>query len=82
LATDEYLSVDCSAIPITIQLPNAPATGRVYIIKDRTGSANLNNISVTTVGGVETVDLITPYVMNTRLSSIEVIFSGTNWEIF
>ena len=82
LPTDEYLSVDCSAIPIQINLPNAPATGTVYIIKDRTGNANIHNISVTTVGGVETVDLVTPYVMNTRLSSIEVIFNGANWEIF
>lgn len=81
-ATDTYISVNCSVIPITVQLPNAPATGRVYIIKDRTGNANVNNITVTTVGGVVNIDGAATFVMNTIFESIQVIFNGTAYEIF
>lgn len=82
LTTDEYLGVDSSGAPIQINLPNAPATGRVYIIKDRTGSAATNNITVTTVGGAVLIDGATTFVMNTAFEAIEVIFNGTFWEIF
>ncbi len=82
LTTDEYLGVDCSGGAITIQLPNAPSTGRVFYIKDRTGSANTNNISVTTVGGAVNIDGVTTYTMNTQYASINVLFDGSTYQIF
>jgi len=82
LTTDEYLGVDSSGGPIQINLPNAPATGRVFTIKDRTGSAATNNITVTTVGGVVTIDGATTFVMNTARQAIQVIFSGSAYEVF
>jgi len=82
LATDQFLGVDCSAAPVTIELENAPAIGRVVIIKDSTGNANTNNISVTTVGGVVTIDGVTTFTMNTQYASIQVIFNGASYEIF
>lgn len=82
LATDEYLSVDSSAMAITVNLPNAPAIGRAYIIKDRTGSAAAHNITVTTVGGVVDIDGATTFVMNTNFEAIQVLFNGTSYEIF
>lgn len=82
LTTDEYISADVTAGVITIRLPNAPATGRVFAIKDRVGLAATNNISVTTVGGVVTIDGLTTFVMNTNYQAIEVIFSGTAYEVF
>lgn len=82
LTTDEYLSVDSSTIAITIQLPNAPSTGRVYIVKDRTGNAATHNITVTTVGGVVLIDGAATFVMNTAFEAIQVIFNGTGYEIF
>lgn len=82
LTTDEFLGVDCSGGAITIQLPNAPSTGRVFYIKDSTGNANTFNISVTTVGGVVTIDGVTTYTMNTQFSAISVIFNGASYEIW
>ena len=82
LTTDDYLSVDTSTLAITIQLPNAPATGRSFIIKDRTGTAATNNITVTTVGGAVNIDGATSFVMNTAFEAIEVIFNGTSYEVF
>ncbi len=82
LTTDEYLSVDSSGGGITVQLPNAATLGRVFIIKDRTGSANTNNITVTTVGGAVNIDGATTYVMNTQYAAIQVIGNGSTYEIF
>lgn len=82
LTTDEFLGVDCSGGPITIQLPNAPSTGRVFMIKDSQGAAFSNTITVTTVGGVVTIDNATTYAMNTQYAAINVIFNGTAYEVW
>ena len=82
LSTDEYLGVTTSSLAITIELPNAPATGRTYTIKDSTGNASTNNITVTTVGGAVLIDGATTFVMNTNYESINVIFNGTNYEVW
>lgn len=82
LPTDQYLGVDSSGAPIQINLPDAPATGRTFNIKDRTGSANTNAITVTTVGGVVLIDGSATYVMNTQYAAINVLFDGTTYQIF
>ena len=82
LGTDQYLGVDTSGGAITIELPNAPATGTFYIIKDRAGTSLANPITVTTVGGVVNIDGATTYVMASAYQSIEVMFNGTFYEVF
>lgn len=82
LAADEYMSCDMSLGVLQINLPNAPSTGRVYTIKDSSGDAGTSNITVTTVGGVVTIDGSTSVTMNTNYQSIRVIFNGTSYEIF
>jgi len=82
LSTDDYLSVDASGSAITVQLPNAAPLGKVYIIKDRTGSSVTNNITITTVGGSVNIDGATTFVMNTIYESIQVIGNGSTWEVF
>lgn len=80
--TDLYISVDTSAIAITVQLPNAPTTDRIFYIKDRTGNAATNNITVTTVGGAVTIDGATSLVMNKAFESIALVFNGTSYEVY
>jgi hypothetical protein len=82
--TDQFLSVNCSASAITVQLPNAPSTGRVFYIKDRTGSSNIagRNITVTTVGGAVNIDGAVTYVMNTQYAAVSIIFNGSGYEIY
>lgn len=82
LSTDEYLSVDTSALAITVQLPNAATLGKVFIIKDRIGAAATRNITVTTVGGAVNIDGATTFVMNTNFQAIQVIGNGSTYEIF
>ncbi len=82
LAGDQFIGVDCSGGAITIRLPNAPTTGRYITIKDSTGSASANTITVTTVGGVVTIDGATSYLMTADYESVSVLFNGSSYEIY
>jgi hypothetical protein len=82
LTTDDYLGVDVTAGVVTILLPNAPTTGRTFVVKDKVGLAATNNITVTTVGGSVTIDGATSYVMNNSYSAMSLIFNGTSYEIY
>lgn len=81
LATDYYISVDTS-VARTIQLPNAPTTNRIFVIKDRTGGAAANSITVTTVGGAVTIDGAVSYTMNVNFAAIQLAWNGVSYEIF
>jgi hypothetical protein len=82
LSTDYYISADVTGGVITIRLPNAPATGRVYIVKDQLGLAPTSNITVTTPGGAVLLDGATTYPMNTAFETIQFVFNGVNYEAF
>lgn len=81
-STDDFLGVNTGVAPITIQLPDSPPVGRVFMIKDIGGSANINNITLTTVGGFVNIDAAATYPMNTVYESVEVLFDGTQFWIF
>jgi hypothetical protein len=82
LETDVYLSVDTSTIPITILLPDGALLGEPYIVKDRTGNAATNNITITTVSDITNIDGGTSYVMDTGYQSISIIGNGTSYELY
>jgi len=82
LSSDEFIAVDTSGGAVTLRLPNAPATGRVIFIKDAKGTSATNNISVTTVGGIVTIDGQTTYTIPVNYFSMNVIFDGTTYEVF
>ena len=82
LSTDYYISADVTAGVVSILLPNAPTTGRTFIVKDKVGLAATSNITVTTVGGAVTIDGATSFVLNTAYESISVLFNGVSYEVF
>jgi hypothetical protein len=81
LETDHLISVDTSAAR-TINLPNAPSqVGVLWIVKDRVGSAATNNITVTTPGGVVTIDGATTFKLNVAYASATFVWNGTTYEV-
>lgn len=82
LGTDYYISADVTSGTISVLLPNAPSTGRIFVVKDRVGMAATNNITVTTVGGSVTIDGSTSFVINTAYESVSLIFNGVNYEVY
>lgn len=81
-STDTYLGVSTNIAAITVQLPNAPATGRVYIVSDTFGSAIINHITVTTVGGVVLINDANTYTMNSAYQAAQFLFNGSKYLIF
>jgi len=83
LAADYYISVDSSAGAVTLNFPNAPSANRIWVIKDRTGSAATHNITITTPGGTVTFDGSTSFVMNTAYESVQLLANTTpTYEIY
>lgn len=82
LTSNLFISCDLTGGAITIRLPNAPAVGEYWIIKDRLGLANTNNITVTTVLGGVNLDGATSYVINLAFGAAQFIFNGTSYEVF
>lgn len=82
LTTDYFMSCDTSTGLITVQLLDAPVTNQRFVVKDRTGNSATNNVTITTVGGVVTIDGSTSVLLDDPYDSIEVLFNGTSYEIF
>jgi hypothetical protein len=80
-ADDNVIAVDCSGAPKQVNLPDAPTTGSTYIIKDVTGSAGGNAITVTTVTGAVNIDGAVTYVMNVNYASATVMWNGTQYMV-
>jgi hypothetical protein len=80
--TDYYISVNTASTANTINLPNAPKTNEIFVVKDRSGNASTNNITVTTPGGAVLFDGSTSFVIDSNYGSIQVIFNGTNYEVY
>lgn len=81
LSTDYYIAVDTSSAR-TIELPNAPSGKKVYIIKDRVGSAAAFNITITTPGGIVLIDGATSYTIAANYGAVQLLFNGSSYEVF
>lgn len=83
LTTDYFISVDCSAGVVTLNFPNAPTFKQQWIVKDRTGNAAVNNITITTPGGTVTFDGLTSYIMNSNYQAINLLANATpTYEVY
>lgn len=84
-----YIGVTSTAAARTINLVDGtgsspiqlPTSGQVFIIKDQSGGAATNNITVTTQGGTVTIDGATTALINTNYGSLTFKFDGTNYFI-
>jgi hypothetical protein len=83
LPTDTYLSVDCSAGPVTLNFPNVPNFKETWTVKDRTGNASINNISITTPGATVTFDGHTTYIITSNYGAVNLLANAIpTYEVF
>lgn len=79
--TVEDMYVGCNtAASVTINLPAAATAGqgKMYIIKDETGQALTNNVTITP-NGSEKIDTGSNYVIANNFQSITLVCNGSNW---
>jgi hypothetical protein len=78
LPNDYVIIVDTTSAR-TINLNASPTTGQTYRIKDNTGTANTNNITITPAAG--NIDGSATKVINTTFGSVDVVYNGTQWSL-
>lgn len=78
-AAEAIIGVTDTSIARTITLLTADAdNGRVITVKDESGAAGTNNITIATEGS-ETIDGAATSVISTNYGSVTVYSDGTNW---
>lgn len=81
LADDYMLAYTALAAPRTATLPTAASvTGQVYIIKDESGNATTNNLTIATTSS-QTIDATSTYVINVNYGWVAVYSNGSNWNV-
>lgn len=79
ISTDYTLFVDTSLLAITINLP-AHAVGRQLTIKDTSGNASVNNITLVRNGGTGNIeDVAGNKIISSNWAALTLVSSGTNW---
>jgi hypothetical protein len=62
-----------------VNLPAAPVLGELHLIKDGSGTAAADNLTVTPAAG--TIDGLATFVMNTNYSAKFFLYNGTEWSV-
>ena len=76
--SDEYVvSKLASPGAVAVNLPASPATGLTYIIKDGTGDAAANNITITPAAG--NIDGAGTLVLSVNYARAVLVYNGTEW---
>lgn len=73
---DYYIGIDVNSSS-NIVLPSA-STRRCFIIKDLSGNAITNNITIT---AATTIDGQGSYVLDSNYGSITLVFNGVEWSV-
>lgn len=77
--SDLLIAVTSTAAARTITLLSATVTeGRIFIIKDESGAAGTNNITIATEGS-ETIDGSATLVISTNYGSATLYSDGVDW---
>lgn len=78
LITDFFVPIDTS-LARSIVLIGSPVRGTMYRIKDNTGTAAANNITVSATGHL--IDGVGSYVINNNYASADFIYNGSQWNV-
>jgi hypothetical protein len=77
LASDYYVGINGTGV--TVRLPTGVPTGKTYVIKDESGTASTNHITLS--GNGNTIDGSATLTMVANYMSLQVIWTGSFWSI-
>ena len=75
---EDVILVDTSTSGITVRLPTKSA-GRRVTVKDKSGNAATNNVTVEPSGAGETIDGQATFSLNINLAAVSFVSDGSNW---
>lgn len=78
IAKDYLVAINTSGGARTVDLPATPVSGDRYLIKDDSGNAGANNITINATGGYD-IEGDASKTISSNYSAMELIFNGTNW---
>lgn len=78
--TDDIIGVTSTAAPRTMTLPNSGlVTGKSWTIKDESGGAATNNITIS--GNGANIDGSPTFAINTNYGAVTIYYNGSNFFI-
>jgi len=81
LGTDYFITTDTTGGVLTLTLPAAPETGRVFVVYDGAGQAAANNVTIS--GNGKSIAFAgasaASQVLNTAFESATLVYNGTLW---
>ena len=75
----DYLAVTALAAPYTITLPATPTTGDTYTVKDTTGDAATNNLTIS--GNGNNIDGAASFVLSQPYAAATFTYTGSQWSV-
>lgn len=78
-AATDYVVACNRAGAIALALMASPETGRTFRVKDISGAAAANNITITPAAG--NIDASGTYVINTNYGSVDLVYTGSAWSV-
>lgn len=82
ITTTNYVSVDTSGGDVLVLIPNSPTQASYLVVKDASGNAATNNITISSVSGSVPIDTIFNYIVSSNFESYEFIFNTDHYEVF
>lgn len=79
LASDDLVAVTALAAPFTITLPATPVVGDEYVIKDATGLAGTNNLTIS--GNGANIDGAATFLMSQPYAAATFTFLNGQWSV-
>ena len=79
VSSDFLIAVDSALGAVILNLPSSATTGKVYKIKDITGSAATHNITIN--GNGHNIDGSASSTISSNYGKLEVIYTGTRWSV-
>lgn len=75
----DYLAITTLSAPFTITLPATPVLGDTYTVKDTTGNAGTNNVTVD--GNGNNIDGIGTFLLSQPYAAATFTFAGGQWSV-